>query len=178
MNISSKGSRTIGFLRRNLKISSKATKDLAYKALVRPTLEYASAVWDPYEKEDIQRLEAVQRRAARFVTGRYHNRSSVSAMLEDLGWPSLHQRRYEARLTMLFKIQNSLVFSSFVLLPQSRCSRFHHDQALQTIGARTNPRKFSFLPRTIRDWNTLPQDVISADSVEEFKSSLRIQATN
>jgi hypothetical protein len=46
-------------------------------SLVRPTctLEYASSVWDPYQQNDIHRLEMVQRRAARYVTNRYHNTS-------------------------------------------------------------------------------------------------------
>ena len=34
-----------------------------YKSVVRPTLEYATCVWSPSLKKDIQKLEAVQRRA-------------------------------------------------------------------------------------------------------------------
>jgi len=43
----------LGFLRRNLKIHNKKVKEQAYKTLVRPHLEYAAAVWDPHQKEDI-----------------------------------------------------------------------------------------------------------------------------
>jgi hypothetical protein len=35
-------------------------------SLVRPTLEYASSVWGPYQQNDIHRLEMVQRRDARY----------------------------------------------------------------------------------------------------------------
>ena len=48
-NVANKANRTLGFLRRNLKISSSAIKDRAYKAFVRSILEYASSVWDPEE---------------------------------------------------------------------------------------------------------------------------------
>ncbi|KAL8583755.1 hypothetical protein ACOMHN_000376 [Nucella lapillus] len=41
-NIVSKANKTLGFLRRNLKISSRSVKEQAYKAFVRPILEYAS----------------------------------------------------------------------------------------------------------------------------------------
>ena len=175
-NISNKANSTLGFLRRNLKISDKRTKELAYKALVRPTLEYASTVWDPHEKVDAQRLEDVQRRAARFVTGRYHNRSSVSNMIDDLGWPSLEQRRKEARLTMLYKLSSGLVYSTTVLQPLQRSSgRTTNSRAYQTLGSRTNARKFSFFPRTIREWNVLPEKTTTSATVDAFKASLRSQ---
>ena len=77
-----KANRTLGFLRRNLKISSSSIKEKSYKALVRPLLEYASSVWDLFTQKSIDKLGAVQRRAARFVLNRYHNTSSVSRLIE------------------------------------------------------------------------------------------------
>ena len=83
-----------GFLRCNLKISSSAIKERAYKAFARPIL----SVWDPYTQKSTDKLEAVQRRAARFVLNRYHTDTSTSSsahriVLDLLGWPSLEQRR-------------------------------------------------------------------------------------
>ena len=52
-------------------------------------MEYATTVWDPYHKNQIDKIEKVQRRAARYVTGRHRNRSSVNTMLEDLTDPHL-----------------------------------------------------------------------------------------
>ena len=76
-----KANQTLGFLRRNLKVGSKRTKNLAYKALVRPLLEYAAPVWDPHQQNEIDELEKVQRRAARFVCNRHRNTSSVGDIL-------------------------------------------------------------------------------------------------
>jgi hypothetical protein len=42
-------------------------KEQAYFTLARPLVEYASTVWDPYTQTDINKVEAVQRRAARYV---------------------------------------------------------------------------------------------------------------
>ena len=75
-NICGKANKTLGFLRRNLNIGSTSDKEQVYKSLVRPSLEYACSVWDPHLKSDINKIEMVQRRAARYVTNRQRNTSS------------------------------------------------------------------------------------------------------
>ncbi|MCG8116962.1 MAG: reverse transcriptase domain-containing protein, partial [Candidatus Thiodiazotropha endolucinida] len=82
--ITSKATRTLGFLRRNLAFAPRQTKDVAYKTLVRPQLEYASPIWHPYVKTQIQQVEKVQRTAARWTCRRWRNRSSVGDMLNEL----------------------------------------------------------------------------------------------
>ena len=85
-NICDNANRTIGFLRRNLNIHVGAVsiKQHAYFSLVRPLVEYAGTVWDPHAQTNIQKLEMVQRRAARYVLSRHCNTSSVSDMLKSL----------------------------------------------------------------------------------------------
>ena len=48
---------------------------------------------------NIGKMEMVERRAARFALNRYHNTSSVSDMLQQLGWVSLRERRMMLRLS-------------------------------------------------------------------------------
>ena len=135
-------------------ISSSAIKERAYKAFVRPILEYASSVWDPYTQKSIDKLEAVQRRAARFVPHHYHNTSNVRLMLDSLGWPSLEQRRKTSRLGVMYKIYNGLVQCPIIktkLVPSPPRQRRTHCQQLSLITTRTQYRDDSFLPRTIRD---------------------------
>lgn len=45
-------------------------------------------------------------------------------------------------------------------------SRNMHDRSFQIPAASSDYRKYSFFPRTIKDWNTLPPMVVLAPSVE------------
>ena len=65
-------------------MGSMTIKEQAYKALVRPTLEFASPVWDPYKVKNINKLEAVQRRVDRWVVNRHRQTFSVNAMYTHL----------------------------------------------------------------------------------------------
>ena len=64
-DISSKATKTLSFLRRNLAFAPRSTKEVAYKTLVRTKLEYAAPIWSPYSKLQINQVEKVQRTAAR-----------------------------------------------------------------------------------------------------------------
>ena len=107
--ISSKATKTLGFLRRNLAFAPRHTKEVAYKTLVRPKLEYAAPIWHPYHKTQIGQVEKVQRTAARWTCRRWRNTSSVGDMLDDLEWPSLETRREQSSLTFFYKIHSGTV---------------------------------------------------------------------
>jgi len=98
-----KATNTLNFIRRNLYKCSQPTKAKAYSSMVHPTLEYCSTVWDPYFLKDINELEKVQRRAARWAISAYNWSSSVTSMLEVLQWPTLPKRRSISRLHMFYK---------------------------------------------------------------------------
>ena len=87
----------------NLHRCTRDIKSLAYRSLVRPSLEYCAAVWDPHTNDLIYQLEAVQRRAARFVKNDYDRQSSVTTMMKELDWGTLADRRKIARLAVSTK---------------------------------------------------------------------------
>ena len=82
-NICLKATRILNFVRRNTYCCSQKAKNLAYLSLVSPNLEYAAAAWGPYRAKDIQQLERVQRRAARFVKKRL-SPYSFTGLLDEL----------------------------------------------------------------------------------------------
>lgn len=65
-NVCASASRKLGFLRHKLKKAPPELKMLTYKTYILPKLEYASVVWDPFYKKDIQKIEMVQRRTFYF----------------------------------------------------------------------------------------------------------------
>ena len=65
--ISRKANSTLGFLRRNLKHCPENCRKTTCLALIRSSLEYISVAWDPHIQKDIEKLEKIQRQAARFI---------------------------------------------------------------------------------------------------------------
>ena len=146
-------------------------KSTAYKTFVRPLLEYACTVWDPYTDNLKKKLEQVQRRAARFVANKYHKSVSVKEILEKLEWPTLEQRRKTARLVTLKKIlDKEVVFPHTKIRTPPNRNRRGHPKQLEQIRTRTDYRKHAFLPQTIRDWNALPANTVAAGTLDTFKS--------
>ena len=127
-NITNKASKTLNFLKRNLSKCSLLVKASAYLTLVRPLLEYAAAVWDPHYQIDIQLLEKIQRRAARWVLHDYSRYSSVTSMLQHLNWPTLETRRKISRLQILYKALHDSIALPIPSYYQSklRSTRHHH----------------------------------------------------
>jgi hypothetical protein len=161
----SKANKKLGFLKRNIKTKNPELKVKAYKAIVLPTLEYSATVWDPHIKQQALNLEQVQRRAARWVTGRYQYKASVSDMLRELEWRQLAQRRVDSRLCMMYKIVHGLVNIPI----GTYCKLQRNNVYLQPIEAPTQYYQYSFFPRTVSDWNNLPRDTILAKSLDIFK---------
>ena len=106
----------------------------------------------------------MQRRAARFVVGNFRRRSSVTEMLKRLGWSSLEERRKNARLIMLHKIISGgtpIAAEPPLLASASRRTRAANEHKFKQLTANTTVYQQSFFPRTIRDWNSVPQDYIN-----------------
>ena len=111
-HISETSDKALGFLRRNLAFAPRHTKEVAYKTLARPKLEYAAPIWHPYHETQIGQVEKVQRTADRWTCRRWGNTSSVGDMLYELELPSPETRRdsrEQSSLTFFYKIHSGTV---------------------------------------------------------------------
>ena len=155
-------------------------KEAAYNGMVRPILEYGSSVWDPYTDKLQEELEKVQNRAARFVTRNYvYETGSMTGILGQLEWEPLKKRRKDNRRILLYKgLKGKVRIPTDDLIPKTRRVRNQHSLAFQIPSASKDVYKYSFFPQTIRDWNDLPESLISSselsdDSVSKFTSLVR-----
>jgi hypothetical protein len=175
-SLASRGNSNLGFIRRNLKCCPPKLRDTAYISLVRPILEYGCTIWSPYTMSGIGKIERVQRRAARFVTGKFKYCHSVSDMLHDLGWPTLEERRQEQRLVLFYKIIHGIshVQTEGILAPADSRTRSNHRYKYGHIRTNCEVYRNSFFPATISRWNSLPAGTVEAVNTDDFKLKIRL----
>ena len=177
-DITKKANNTRQFLQRTLSRCDRATKEVCYKTYVRPTLEYASTVWDPHKgnKSQTNLLESAQNKAARFVMSDWSWSSSVTGIKSTLQWESLQERRARARVVVFHKIQYSLVAIPMTLFQ-------HTPSTITTRGApkkfvvpfcRTQAYKNTFIPTVPVLWNSLPPSVATVTDPDSFRRSLPV----
>lgn len=172
-NIKNKATKTLNFLRRNIYFCTREAKSLAYLSLVRPQLEYSSAAWDPYTKSNSDLLEAVQRRAARFVTKDYSRTSSVTNLIGNLDWKLLSNRRKDNRLCLFYKAYNNLSPISLDFLQRPTRQTRSFGCSFINVQCSTDVYKYSFIPRTLVDWNALPLNARLKPNIASFKEALK-----
>ena len=134
-------------------------------------LEQFSLRLGPLQKYQIDQLELINKRAARFVTGSYSmEHGSTNRNMKALGWTPLETRRAKIKLIMLFKINSLSIHvprDDLILNPRKP----HNFIVPQSS---VDPHLHSFFPSTIRLWNSIPNHIKSLDSLslDQFKSSL------
>ena len=147
-DISSKATKILGFLRRNLAFAPRSTNEVAYKTLVCPKLEYAAPIWSPYCKTQIQQVEKVQRTAAHWTCRRWRNTSSVGEMLDELQWPTLKAPRDQSSLLFFHKIHCGIMSidkDKYLTLSQStRSTRSSHNSQYCRPQTYSDALKYSF----------------------------------
>ena len=101
-NVCVKAKSQLGLLYRLLHKASPTALNQLYKSLVLPTLDYCSSLWDPYYENHVNRLESVQKFAARLVTKRW--KAPHDQLLRTLKWERLTVRRKKQKVLLCHRI--------------------------------------------------------------------------
>lgn len=149
-------------------MSAKLT---VYTTVIRPVLENANVIWDPHQKNPIQKLENVQRLSARYILYRCRRTDSVTGMLKQFDLIPLSERRRNARLKYNFMMYHGFFTIDYTLYWKPRITlilRNSHSKIIQPFQSRVNVFHCSLFPKTIDEWNLLPQEILNSSSPTQF----------
>ena len=174
--VAAKATRSLNFLRHCLFNCPCTVKSATYKCIVWPIMEYACPVWFLHTAKNINILERVQLRAARWAAGSRWNPSlycwskSSDDCLKELKWPSIHQRHIYFSICQVHDIlhnRNSISFSD----------HFHpskvHPLNIQPASSTINSYCYSFFIDSPFLWNTIPYYILKITQTSPFRSALR-----
>jgi len=178
--ITSKASSRVGCLKRIRSLLPRSTLETLYKSMVRPVLEYGSTIFDNLPIKLNARLENIQRSAALTCSGAMQ-RTNRANLLKELGWDTLQERRKYFRLSLFFKMTHGMApgyLRNLVPITVGQQNRYplRNAEDIMRVQCRTQYHAKSFLPQTIKDWNSLSLELRNSTSFETFKR--RYKKTN
>jgi hypothetical protein len=157
-----------GFSSRNVALLVKA-----YVTYIRPTLEYASSVWSPYMLKHINAIEKIQKHFTKRIPSIGH--LSYPDRLVATGLEPLELRRLKIDLTLYYKCLHNLVAlpGDIYFRSQSRVSQTRSGGNRLYVSLITNNHYANnFFHRCLNSWNSLPLNIVNAESVSVFKRRL------
>ena len=153
--------------------TSKNTEFLLflYKTYVLPKIEYASNVWSPYYKKDVDLIENIQRKYTKFLPGMFH--LSYTDRLTRLKLQTLEERRIYLDMILLYKIIHGLIEIDFnKYFSFNNANTRGHSFKLNMNSSRLNCHKYHFFNRVVKIWNSLPDDIVTASKLSVFKKNI------
>jgi len=145
-----------------------------YKTYVRPLVESSVQAWNPWLQRDVDRIERIQRRATKLVSG--IGSKSYEERLKICKLTTLEERRKRGDLLECYKIMNDYsdnqmrTFFCLARDPHKVSTRGATDGLLVPQQTTLDVRKYFFSNRVVNTWNELPSEIRYASSVNTFKN--------
>lgn len=179
--ITASARQTIGFIK---SISagqfSLKTMKLLYTAYVRPKLEFAVVIWEPYQQTYRNDIESVQKQFINYALELYNNRTSYQLpsyenRLSAIGLNSLAARRIQFKLMFGYDvlkeiIKDSTISGKFVVATPSRLLR--RNRLLNEDVHRTDYSYYQPIASIIRLMNKAAPIYNEASSRSDFKKKI------
>ncbi len=185
-----KASSKLGLLRRTCHFTiNKRQKRSFYLALVRSIFEHCSVVWSPQHQYLIDKFDAIQKRAVKWIFGEMfmnYSEEVFFAKQKELDILPMKLKFIFNDLVMFYKIVNELIpisLPSYINVCRPEDVRYtRRNAAIQdlsdssTYTSSVNPNcdtfRNSFFYRSLQKWNKLPISIRQASSLSLMKSSL------
>jgi hypothetical protein len=170
---SQKGLQVVGHIFRSFRSRNQKFLLNMFRTYVRPIVDYNSPAWTPHLKKDVMKIERVQRNFTKRIPGM--SRYSYTERLRILKLNSLEETRIKSDLIMAFRMlkkQVDLNFNDFFEFAPELGTR-GHSLKLRIQHNRLDSTKYFFSNRVPHVWNSLPDALVTAPSVDVFKARLK-----
>ena len=170
-NIVKKANRKLFLIRKAFRFLDETTFKTLFGTYILPILEYSSSVWSPYLTKDITLLEGVQRRATKMLQS-LKNLPYEERLLK-LNMSSLTLRRQRRDAVETYKILHGHYASPQLVDFYTKANTQNlrgHNLKLKKAKFKHINYKNTLSNRIVEHWNRLSQDIISAPSIQRFKS--------
>ena len=158
-------------LRRTLPVD---TLKLLFNAIVLPHFDYVDIIYDSTTKTNKERLQKLQTRAARIISGS-GPRTHRAVMFKSLGWLSLQQRRNVHKCVMIYKCRNNLapdyLRDLFFTNDDTHSYNTRNAADFRLPKTRTEFYRRSFLVSSQLLWNNLPNNLKQHHTLNSFKNA-------
>ena len=165
-----KANKIVGILRRSFTCLDQNVVITLYKSLIRPLLEYGNIIIYPRYERDRKLIEAVQHRATKLIpkvkTLSYEDR------LRALKLPSMYYRRERGDMIECYKYTHNHYNSDPPFKMNVNSGTRGHSLKIVKDRANKSIRQHFFSYRVVDKWNSLPDNVVHAPTVDNFKSQL------
>ena len=161
----------LGIIKRSFLCLDELVMPMLFKSLVRPHLEYGNIIWGPFNKEDIGKVESIQRRATKCIKKLKH--MDYGLRLKTLKLPSLQHRRRRGDMIYAYKMfSNKIDLNIKDFFTMSPGNTRGHKYKVVRQGAKKMCRINNFSNRIISDWNSLPGELVECTTTDNFKRML------
>ena len=169
-----KASQALGFVKRTFSYYDRHSFSVLYKTYIRSKMEFAVQAWNPYLKKDIECLEKIQHRATKLVPELRN--LEYNERLKALNLTTLEERRERGDLIETYKIltgKENIDREKFFTLRDNSSTRGNSMKIYKPRLQKCILQRMNFFSvRVVNAWNCLPDQVVSAPSVNSFKNRL------
>ena len=171
-NIVSKAKQRASLIHRSFLSRDVATLKRAFVVYVRPLLEYSAQVWSPSLITLINEIEKVQKIFTKRLPGLLN--LNYCERLQILKLKSLEHRRLIIDLVTCYNIiHNNITITRKNFFTFSTSTNLRgHPFRLSILIIKNNTHRSFFSVRTIKIWNALPTEIVTAKNINIFKSRL------
>ena len=189
-SILSKATQKLGLLKRVCSFTkNQNNRKILYLAIVRSQFEHCSCIWRPTTKSNLYKIEALQKRAIKWIFNQDYCCYSSEAYLNKLKQLKILPFELKFLFNDLVLFHSIVYKTSHITMPdyivqyhkgssnfQRETRSFNSNDELKfkcTVSPRIDAFANSFFHRTCQQWNSLPKELKLVESVNTFQSKLK-----